>query len=222
MRRAAALAVSIALVCSAASVAGTPRLGLMPLPRSALGPGAMALLLAPDSGVVSNADAARDAGHGFTASDLAKRGRVTGYALDYTLPNAAVPQKRHVLLGVRTIAELYRDRAMATDGLAFWRGVTRELAGRGADRVTVAVSVFPVRVGDGSFAFELTYRYAGQSLYYVGDIVFRSGRLLGAVFVSATDSIGLRVRTRRLAKRLDGRIRRASAGQIRALAGPRP
>jgi hypothetical protein len=37
---------------------------------------------------------------------------------------------------------------------------------------------------------ELTYRLTGQPLYYVGDVVFRSGRVLGSVFVSATDDIG--------------------------------
>jgi hypothetical protein len=214
MRPIAALAVAIALLCSVASAAETGRLGLMPLPRSALGPGTGALMLAPDSGVVSNAYAARDAGHGFTAADLAKRGRVTGYALDYVLPNATVPQTRHALLDVRTIAELYRGRATATRGLAFWRRVTGELAGPHADGITVAISAFRARVGEGSFCYELTYRQAGKPLYYVGDIVFRSGRLLGAVFMSATDASGLRTRTLRLADNLASRIKRVLAGQI--------
>jgi hypothetical protein len=33
-----------------------------------------------------------------------------------------------------------------------------------------------------SSASELTYPLTGQPLYYVGDVVFRSGRLLGSVF----------------------------------------
>jgi hypothetical protein len=208
MRRIAAFAVSIALLCAAVSTAGTRRLELMPLPRSALGPGAGALALAPDSGVVSNAAAADNAGHGTTAADLAKQGRTTGYTLDYALPNASVPQTRHELLGVQTIAELYRDRATATRGLAFWRGVTRERTGRQPNGVTVTVSAFRARVGDASFAFELTYRLAGVPLYHVGDVVFRSGQLLGAVFVSATDDVGLRTRTLQLADSLAKRIRR--------------
>jgi hypothetical protein len=217
MRCVAALSVSIALLYSAASAAGTWRLDLMPLPRSALGPGTAALVLAPESGVASNAYAAHDAGHGFTAADLAKRGRITGYVLDYVLPIATVPQTRHALLGVRTIAELYRGRATAMRGLAFWRGVTQQLSGRHADGITVAVSAFSARVGDGSFAFELTARRAGQPLYYVGDVVFRIGRLLGSVFVSATDSIGLRARTLHLADSLARRIDRVMTGQIRAI-----
>jgi hypothetical protein len=214
MRRCAALAVSIVLLCTAASAAGTRRLALMPLPRSVLGPGSVALALAPDSGIVTNAEAASTAGHGLTAADLAKQGRTTGYTLDYLLPNAAVPQARHELLGVQTIAELYRNRATATRGLAFWRGVTRMRTGRQANGVLVTVSVFRAHVGDGSFAYELTYRLAGQPLYYVGDVVFRSGRLLGAVFVSATDDVGLRMRTVHLAESLAKRITRVLAGRI--------
>jgi hypothetical protein len=218
MRRLVALAVSAALLCSMASAAGTGQLDLMPLPQRALGPGGAALALAPSSGVVSNAYAAHDAGHGFTAADLAKLGRITGYTLDYVLPNATVPQTRHALLGVQTIAELYSDRATATRGLAFWRGVTRERSGRSANGVMVTVSAFRAGVGDDSFAFELTYWHTGQPLCYVGDVVFRSGRLLGAVFVSATDSIGLRTRTLHLADRLARRIRRVLDGRIRASA----
>jgi hypothetical protein len=210
MTRVAAFAVSIAVLCSAASAAEPARLELMPLPRSALGPGTSALVLAPDSGVVSNTAAARDAGAGFTAADLAKRGRITGDALDFVLPNAAVPQTRHALLGVKTIAELYSDRATASRGLA------KALRAPGGRCQRVAVSAFRGRVGNGSFALELTYRRDGAPLYYVGDVVFRSGRLLGAVFVSATDSIALRTRTLHLAARLGSRIGRVLAGQIRA------
>ncbi len=204
------LAVGIALL--GVSAAGTVHLDLMPLPRSALGAGSAALVRAPDSGVVSNAYAAQDAGGGITAADLAKRGRITGYALDYAVRNATVPQTRHVLLGVKTMAELYRDPATATRGLTFWRDVTRKLSGRMTNGVRVVASPFRTGVGDGAFAFELTYRLTGRPLYYVGDVVFRSGRLLGSVFVSATDDIGLRARTLQLAHSLVRRIRRVDAG----------
>jgi hypothetical protein len=204
------LAVSFALMGVSAS--GTGHLNQMPLPRSALGAGSAALVRAPDSGVASNAYAAQDAGVGITAADLAKRGRITGYTLDYVAPNATVPQTRHALLGVKTIAELYRDPAMATQGLTFWRDVTRKLSGHTTNGVSVVASRFGASVGDGAFAFELTYRDKGQPLYYVGDVVFRSGRLLGSVFVSATDDIGLRARTLQLANSLASRIRRVDAG----------
>jgi hypothetical protein len=204
------LALSVLML--GASAAGTGDLDLMPLPKSALGAGRVALVRAPDSGVVSNTYAAQDAGSGTTAADLAKRGRITGYSLDYVVPNATVPQARHKLLGVKTMAELYRDPATATRGLTFWRDVTHKLSGRTTNGVTVVASPFRAGVGDGAFAFELTYRLNGRPLYYVGDIVFRSGRLLGSVFVSATDDIGIRARTLQLANSLASRIRRVDAG----------
>ncbi|HEY1775778.1 MAG TPA: hypothetical protein VGG41_06430 [Solirubrobacteraceae bacterium] len=216
MRRVALLAVSIALVTCAASAAQTGNLDQMPLPRSELGPGTAALTLAPGSGVVSNAYAAHDAGHGYTAADLTRLGRITGYELDYVLPNASVPQTQRRLLGVQTIAELYRDRATAQGGLTFWSGVTRRLSGHQANGDSVAVAAFQAHVGDGSFAYELTYRQRGQTLYDVGDIVFRSGSLLGAVFVSATDAAGLRTRTLQLAHNLVSRMKRVQARQAAA------
>src|SRR5262249_39252303 len=182
--------------------------------RSALGPGAGALALARSSGVLSNADAARTAGHGFTAADLAEQGRITGYTLDYRLPSITVPQTRHQLLGVQTIAELYSNPTTATRGLAFWRGLTRQ-GKTFPNGITVAASPLQARVGNASFAFELTYREARQPLYYVGDVVFRSGNLLGAVFVSATDERGLRTRTLDLADKLASRIKRVLAGRIK-------
>jgi hypothetical protein len=215
VRCVAALAVGIACLCPAASAGTRTRLDVMPLPRSALGPGTGALALARDSGVLSNADAAGTAGNGFTAADLAKLGRVTGYTLDYRLPNITVPQARHELLGVKTIAELYSNRTTATRGLAFWRDLTRKRKAF-PNGITVAASPFQGRVGNGSFAFELTYRDSGPPLYYVGDVVFRSGSLLGAVFVSATDDRGLRMRTLHLADSLASRIKRVLAGRIRA------
>jgi hypothetical protein len=110
------------------------------------------------------------------------------------------------------MAELYRDPATAARGLTFWRDVTRKLSGRVTKGVRVVASPFRADVSDGAFAFELTYRLRGQPLYYVGDVVFRSGRLLGSVFVTATDGIGLHARTLQLANSLVSRIRRVNAG----------
>ena len=55
------------------------------------------------------------------------------------------------------------------DRLAFWRGVTRALDGSKTNGLTVGVSPFEARVGDGAFAFELTYRRAGKPLLYIGE-----------------------------------------------------
>jgi len=204
----AALAACAALLCSDAS-----RLALMPLTKQELGPAAARLMLARDSGVDSNASAARNAGPGVTAGDLARQGRVTGYTLDYVAPGPLPAAE--TLLGVQTIAELYRDRASATGGLAFWRGVTRRLAGSGPNGIAVAVSSFTAAVGDGAFGFELRYSLGGRTLAYVGDVVFRTGSMLGAVFVTATNETGLRDRTVSLAEKLLARIRAVLSGRGR-------
>ena len=186
----------------------------MPLPRQVLGADAVALSLVPGSGVDSNADAARHAGHGVTATDLSRYGRITGYTLDYARPGAIALGSAHALLEVQTIAELYRDESAATKGLAFWRGVTRAQSADKTGGVSVSVVPFTARVGDGTFAFELIYTLAGKGRYYTGDVVFRIGDLLGAVFVTTTDDVGLRARTVDLADKLAARIQQVLAGKI--------
>jgi hypothetical protein len=203
-----------AVFCPTAAAIDPSRLALMPLPRQALGPDAAGLSLVNDSGVDSNADAARHAGRGVTGADLARYGRITGYTLDYALPGVSALRGAHSLLGVQTIAEVYRDESTATKGLAFWRGVTRALSASKANGVTVGVSPFEVHVGDGAFAFVLTYRRAGTPLLYVGDVVFRTGNLLGAVFVTVSGDAGLRARSVGLAKRLAARMQQVIAGKI--------
>ena len=115
---------------------------------------------------------------------------------------------------LQSIAELYRSESTAIKGLAFWRGVTQALTTSETNGVTVGLQSFKANVGDGAFAFELTYLKAGKPLAYVGDVVFRTGDLLGAVFVTATDDAGLRARTVGLADKLEVRMRQVVAGRI--------
>ena len=214
LARLAALAVCLAIFCPIAAATEPSLLALMPLPREALGPDAAALQLVKGSGLDSNADAARHAGDGFTAADLARAGRITGYTLDYARPGMSRLNAAHPLVEVQTIAELYRDEARATKGLAFWRSVTRVLAAGKPNGFTVVVSPFAARVGDGAFAFELTLWRGGKPRLYVGDIVFRTGDLLGAVFVTVTHDAGLRARSIELAGKLSARIQRVAAGKV--------
>ena len=211
--RLAAFAAGAAVFCQAAAGTNPARLALMPLPREALGPDAAGFVLARDSGVDSNADAARNAGGGVTGAELARDGRITGYTLDYAVTGLSAPGAAPSLLGVQTIAELYRDGAAARKGLAFWRGVTRALNGSTANGLTVGLVPFVARVGDGAFAFELTYRRAGTPVLYIGDVVFRAGDLLGAVFVTARTKASLHTRTIGLARRLATRMQRVVAGE---------
>jgi len=215
--KASATAAAIAALSLALPAAGSGpgRLALMPLPKRELGPGAAALVLAADSGVDSNAEAARHAGGGVTAADLARSGRITGHTLDYQRPVTLGPPAGRALLEVQTIAERYRNSTAARRGLAFWRGVTRRLPARVVNGISTAAVPCDARVADGAFAFELTYTRGGRPVAYVGDVVFRTGPLLGAVFVTATDRTALRTRTVALARKLAARIRLVQAGKIR-------
>ncbi len=78
---------------------------------------------------------------------------------------------------MQTIAELYRDEATATKGLAFWRGVTKALSAKKVNGVTVSLSPFEALVGDGAFAFELTYQRDGKPLLYSSQEVTGARRL---------------------------------------------
>jgi hypothetical protein len=203
----------VTILCPSAGAFDPSRLALMPLPRQALGADAIGLPLANDSGVDSNRDAAQNAGAGVTAADLTSYGRITGYTLDYASPASALLMP-HGLLEVKTIAELYRDKSTAARGLVFWRGVTKKLGSGTSDGVTIRLSPFDAHVNGDAFAFELTYQRAGKTLGYVGDIVFRAGNLLGAVFVTSSDGAGLRTRTLKLASRLSLRIKQVLAGKL--------
>jgi hypothetical protein len=215
-----ALRLTLLLTCAAvfaprAGAVGPTQLALMPLPKHVLGPDAASLTLTPDSGVDSNAVAARHAGAGYTAADLTRTGRVTGYTLDFARLLPRPLSGSATLLEVESIAELYRGTPAATKGLTFWRGVTRALEGRTVDGVSVSLAPFAAAVGNGTFAFELTYSLAHMPLAYVGDVVFRSGDLLGAVFVTTTARSGLEARTVALARVLASRMRAVLRGKIR-------
>lgn len=157
----------------------------------------------------SRTDAARNAGHGITAADLARAGRITGYALDYFLTDRATPQN---VLGVKSLAELYRSKPAAVKGLSFWRKITESLGTTRGQGVTIALTPFPAQVGDGAYAFELTYQRGGKPVGYLGDVVFRTGDLLGAVYVTVHDDTGLRSRTLELARKLLARTHRVAPG----------
>ncbi len=210
--RLAVAAVCAAVLCPAAAAVDPSRLALMPLPKDALGLDTTGMSLVDDSGVDSNADAAEVAGGGVTAAELARSGRITGYTLDYSRPLVGSHRGAQSLARVQTVAELYRNAATATKGLVFWRGVTRAREASTGSGVKVGLTPFDARVGDGAFAYLLTYRDAGKPILYVGDVVFRRGDLLGAVFVTATDVTGLRARTVVLAQRLRARIDKVVAG----------
>jgi hypothetical protein len=113
----AALAAALLVPGAAASSTARVNLALVPLPSSALGAAARHLPIAHDSGVVSNSAAARDASGQVTAKQLKRRGRVSGYLLDYGSPfgsSAGIHE-------IQTEIDRYRSAAEARKGFAFWR-----------------------------------------------------------------------------------------------------
>ena len=102
-------------------------LALMPLAKPALGKEAFALPLDRDSGVQTNADAARNATGHVTAAQLTRLGRLTGYELDYNDAAGHALAARKGLLEVSTGVELYGSASAARNGLAFWRADAQKL-----------------------------------------------------------------------------------------------
>ncbi len=203
---------------------GRDRLALMPLPKSALGTAALSLPLDQDSGVVSNADAARNAdGPRVTAARLSRLGRITGYTLDYDDAAGRALVARHGLLQVQTGVDLYRSPAAAGAGLAFWRRDDADVRLAKAAGATVSLSSFPVgSLGSSGFGLSGVAKLKGKPPVYGVDIQFARGPLVASVSVSAADSRSRRAYVLSLAKQLDARISGVLHGRIKGPAVPLP
>jgi hypothetical protein len=229
---AAALAGALAAEAAGARPADRAALALMPLPKASLGAGAAALPLDRDSGVVSNADAARNATQTVTAKSLERLGRITGYTLDYNDAGAAALGKGHGLLEVQTSVELYTSPPAAARGLAFWRRDDADAAAFRTSGVRFTLKPFdPGRLGAARFAYDGTVRVKGKRPIYGIDVQFRTGRLLADVSVSSADHAGARPLATSLARKLQHRIAAVLAGKVagppvpvpgKAKAGPPP
>lgn len=237
-RRSTLLAVVAGAVVLGAAASGAPAaiapssLALMPLPKSSLGASALSLPLDSDSGVQTNADAARNANGKVTAAKLGKLGRITGYELDYNDSAAHALATRKGLLEVTTGVELYRSPAAARNGLAFWRHDATNLSTFRALGITASVKAFPAPGLPGrSFAATAVLKIPGKPRVYGVAIGFVSGPLIGDVSVTAADAGDRRGYAVSLAKQLLARIRGVLAGRIsgppvplpgKAKAGPPP
>jgi hypothetical protein len=234
--------VGFAAIVAAAAVAGSvlaagpaitnARLALMPLPKAALGPDAIALPLDPDSGVKTNAQAASDAFGHVTGADLARLGRLSGYDLDYNDAAGKALVAGKGLLEVETGVELYRDETAAAHGLAFWRKDTMRATSLHTPGLSMTTATFPVSgLGPSTFAFSATLKLKGKRPFYGAEILFQVGRLLAAVSVSGAQEADPRPLARSLAPQLKDRIALVLAGKIsgppvplpgKAKAGPPP
>jgi hypothetical protein len=208
---------------AASSPVSSAQLALMPLPKTVFPAAAGFLPLDPDSGVVSNKDAADEATGDVTAAALTRLGRVTGYELDYTDSALTAIAKGHGLLGIETSVELFSSAARAHKGMAFWRKDETNFGALQAQGLKVSFKpVAAPRVGDERWSFAGHLALAGKPPMYGIDIVFRVGPLIADVTVTAADPASVRPLAISLARKLERRIRQVLAGKVKGPPTPLP
>jgi hypothetical protein len=222
------LAALAALVFVLPAAGATPsvsraQLALMPLPKALLGAGAVALPLDQDSGVITNADAARNASGHVTAAQVAALGRLTGYELDYNDSGGSALLHGHGLVEVQTEADLYRNDLAAHWALAFWRKdelVPVSLSSSDI-KVTLKKVALPGLGADG-WAYQGMAKVKGKPTLYGTDVYFREGSLLGYVSVSAANRSATLPLATKLVPALRSRIEGVLAGRVKGPPVPLP
>jgi hypothetical protein len=222
----AALAAAVLVPAASAGRAHRVQLGVVPLPKSALGPPAHGLALAHDSGAISNEEAATHSADATTAK-LKKLGRLTGYALEYGNAFSGKPGVTDVHTGI----ERYKTAADAKRGLAFWQKEDSKLAD--LNQPGFAVTSVPVKlpaVGAKHFAYLTSYSASNIVPVSGLDEQLVDGRYVLDVIVTAGDAATAEALAPELAKKLDARLRLALKGRLHAkpvklpklVAGPPP
>jgi len=207
LRTRALLASSLAglLFVPVASARSAPsvRLSLVPLPKASLGSAAHGLPLAEDSGVISNSD---------VPAGFKKLGRLTGYGLDYGDPYRGGTGVTAIATGVST----YRTARGAKRGLALGRSddVTEVTTLKHLGLTTTARALPRPALGGRSFAYVWTISIAGADPVSVVNEQWTEGRFVAQVQVAAGSASAATTLSRKLAKRLDKRLRLALAGRL--------
>lgn len=215
----AALAAAVLVPTAFAGRSHSVTLALVPLQRSALGPGAAGLSLARDSGSVSNASAASHTPDA-TPGTLKKLGRLGGYALEYG--NAFTGAAG--LTDVRTGIDRYKTAADARKALAFWQKEDAELSRLdqpGFSVVNVPVQV-PVVGKTKSFAYLTSYSASNIAPVSGLDEQIADGRYVLDVIVTAGSAATAETLAPQLATKLDGRLRLALRGRLHGKAAKLP
>jgi hypothetical protein len=204
------------------------KLSVLPLPASSIGAVAKSLPLERDgSGVLVNGKGNVLGkhvlgslpvtpncayGHAFPVGS-AGTGRISGYVLDYGLGASGAAGVTEVRTGV----DKYKTSADAKAGLAFWKTNDRRVGQWVGNGLSVAVRKEKVgTVGGRRFAFLVSYSDANIAPLYGVDEQFTQGRYEADVTVWAGSAAAARQLAPRLARKLDGRIKRALAGKLHA------
>lgn len=193
------------------------KLSVLPLPASAIGAVAKSLpLQRAGSGVLN--DGSGDAttpnrAFGFFGPVFGTVGWIGGYALDYGLGASGGTG----VTEVRTSVDQFRTSRGARKGLAFRKlndGVATRWAGNGL-AITDTPEAVPA-VGSRRFAFLVGYSDSNITPLFGVDEEFTQGRYEADVTVWAGSAAAATQLAPRLAKKLDGRIKRALAGKLQA------
>jgi hypothetical protein len=221
---AAAVIATLGCATSAARASLTASsLALMPLPKSALGAGALSLPLDQDSGVLTNADAARNSNGKVGVAQVAGLGRITGYQLDYNDAGGQALVAGHGLLQVTTGVDLYRSAAEARSALTFWKRDLAKVVRLRAAGLAVAFRQFRTSgVPGASYGAVAAVTVHGKPTVYGTVVSFVSGRLVAGVSVSAADAQDRTGYASGLAKQLATRIEGVLAGTIKGPPVPLP
>lgn len=206
----AALAAAVLVPAAAAAGNANVRLALVPLPKSSLGAAAGHLPIAHDSGPVSDAEAAGNASD-VTPEQLQRLGRAGGYLLDYGNLFGAGAGVREI----QTEADRYRSAADARRGFAFWR--RQEL--KAPPLASIHFSVRKLHLSGlpkPSWAYAETVSVEGLKPVRGIDAEIRQGPYLLDVSVAAGSTAAAARLVPQVARRLDGRLRRALAGRLHA------
>lgn len=218
---AAGLSAAVAAPTASAKSGGHMKLSVLPLPKSSLGSAARRLRLQHDSGLRPNpriaiAELPLSPNHSFTASGgplLAKLGRVSGYALDYgvgTSGSAGITE-------VWTSVDLYKTRADAKSGLAFWKRADRTFVGGRRGNLDIATQTKKAApVGSRRFAFRVHYDATNIAPLFGVDEQFTQGSYEADVTVWGGSVASVDEFAPKLAGKLEARIKLALAGRLHA------
>jgi hypothetical protein len=216
---------------AAANASTRSALALMPLPSQTLGTAAGRLPLNPWSGVQTNADAAGDATGAVTPQPVTRRGRITGYWLDYSDRTGRRLVAGRGLVDVSSQVSPYTSGAAARKALELWHSDELALARRRAG-IAFTVSSFapPASLGAG-YGVVATERVPGKRPFTAAGVEFASGALIAQISATWAGTSVSRSYVEKLATKLAARIRDVKAGRIsgpprtlpaRPTAGPPP
>jgi len=196
------------------------QLALMVLPKSALVLPARVRLEHP-VGFYSNAQsAASGINPRVTSASLSRDGRLTGYALGYSLSKS---QSQDALLrgsgqiNILTEVDLYRDTTGPATKMAQGISDLRALVGKPIkDGATLdRGAAFRVRgIGDAAAGLRFEVGYEGVHIYYT-EVGFRYGRLLASVVDGRADPTNVDAAVISRAQALEERINGVLSGKIR-------